>query len=223
LDVGCGWGGLLGFALDTGRVTAATGLTLSRAQYGYITAQSRPRAQVTLESWETHRPRQPYDAIVSIGAFEHFITANTPQEQRVSAYASYFQRCHELLRPGASMSLQTIAYDGVTGSDGPVGAFVTDDIFPGGSLPRLSEIVTACDPYFSVQQLTSRQDDYAKTLAVWSARLAAARAKAEALVGPAEYRRYRVYLRACESTFKRGAATLYRIGMRRRDEPLAGS
>jgi cyclopropane-fatty-acyl-phospholipid synthase len=220
LDIGCGWGGLLRHAVDTRRVTEATGLTLSRAQYGYITARPRLDVNVIVESWENHRPSRPYDAIVSIGAFEHFVTADTPQQQRVSAYETYFQRCHELLRPGASMSLQTIAHDGIVAAQGPVGAFVTGDIFPSSTLPRLSEIAAACDPYFSIQRLTSHADDYAKTLSVWSARLSASRAEAEELVGPGEYRRYRVYLRACESTFQRGAATLYRIGFRRRDEPL---
>jgi cyclopropane-fatty-acyl-phospholipid synthase len=220
LDIGCGWGGLLRHAVDTRRVTAATGLTLSRAQYRYITARPRPDVNAVVESWETHRRARPYDAIVSIGAFEHFVTADTPQQQRVSAYGTYFQRCHELLRPGASMSLQTIAHDAIVAAQGPVGAFVTADIFPSSTLPRLSEIAAACDPYFSIQQLTSHADDYAKTLSAWSERLSAARAEAEELVGPGEYRRYRVYLKACESTFRRGAATLYRIGLRRRDEPL---
>ncbi|MCO8277993.1 cyclopropane-fatty-acyl-phospholipid synthase family protein [Actinoplanes sp. TRM 88003] len=220
LDIGCGWGGMVRYALDTGRVTAATGLTLSRAQHSYFGATPRPGGRVLVESWETHRPEQPYDAIVSIGAFEHFVTADTAPEQRAGAYESYFQRCHQLLRPGASMSLQTIAYDGVAGTAGPVGAFVTGDIFPGSTLPRLVEIAAACDAYFSVEQVTSHPDDYAKTLTVWSARLTAARAQAEELVGPDEYRRYRVYLKACEATFRRRAATLYRIGFRRRDEPL---
>lgn len=220
LDIGCGWGGLLRHAVDTRRVTEATGLTLSRAQHRYATARPRPGVDVVVESWENHRPRRPYDAIVSIGAFEHFVTADTPPQQRVGAYEAYFRRCHELLRPGASMSLQTIAHDGIVSVQGPVGAFVTGDIFPSSSLPRLSEIAAACDPYFSVQRLSSHADDYAKTLSAWSTRLLASRAEAEALVGPDEYRRYRVYLRACESTFRLGAATLYRIGLRRRDEPL---
>ena len=222
LDVGCGWGGLLDFAITSGRVTEATGLTLSRAQRDHVRTAARPGLDVVLESWEEHRPAEPYDGIVSVGAFEHFVTKGIPRDERADAYRAYFERCHALLRPGASMSLQTIAYDGVTGPDGPVGAFVTTDIFPGATLPRLAEITAACDPYFSVEALTSRADDYARTLAAWSARLSAVREEASALVGADTVRRYRLYLRACESTFLRGAATLYRIGLRRRDVPLRG-
>jgi cyclopropane-fatty-acyl-phospholipid synthase len=220
LDVGCGWGGLLDHAVGTGRATEATGLTLSRAQFDHVSTTARPGVDVALESWETHRPERPYDGIVSVGAFEHFVTSSTPADERVSAYAAYFERCHGLLRAGGSMSLQTIAYDGVAGQAGPVGSFVTGDIFPGGTLPRLAEITAACDTYFSVRVLRSSADDYARTLAVWSTRLHRARGEAEALVGNEVLRRYRLYLRACETTFARGAATLYRIGLERRAEPL---
>ncbi|MBC3844415.1 class I SAM-dependent methyltransferase [Streptacidiphilus sp. 4-A2] len=220
LDVGCGWGGLMDHAVGGGRVAEATGLTLSRAQFDQVTAHGRPGTKAVLEGWQSHRPERPYDGIVSVGAFEHFVTAATPADQRITAYAWYFERCHELLRPGASMSLQTIAYDGVTGPDGPMGSFVTRDIFPGATLPRLSEITAACDPYFSVTALYSSPDDYARTLRVWSERLHRARDRARELVGPQTLRRYRVYLRACETTFQQRAATLYRIGLRRRDTPL---
>lgn len=220
LDVGCGWGGLLREALVSGRVTAAKGLTLSAAQYEYVTRHEVPGLTAALESWEEHKTDRPYDGIVSVGAFEHFVTAGTPQAERVAAYRRYFGRCHTLLAEGGSMSLQTIAYDGVTGPDGPMGAFVTNDMFPGSTLPRLAEITAACDPYFSVQTLTTGAEDYARTLVSWYARLTAHSRRAEELVGAETVHRYRVYLRACEVTFRRGAATLYRIGMRRRDVPL---
>ncbi|WP_371495064.1 cyclopropane-fatty-acyl-phospholipid synthase family protein [Kitasatospora sp. NBC_00374] len=220
LDVGCGWGGMLAHAVVERRVAEATGLTLSRAQHAYVGALGLPGVEVRLESWDSHRPERPYDAIVSVGAFEHFATAAMDHAERLAAYRTYFERCHGWLRPGGRMSLQTIAYDGVAGGDGPVGSFVAASVFPGAALPRLSEIAAACDPYFSVTLVRASAEDYARTLKAWSARLLRAREEAERLVGPAGYRRYRLYLRACEVTFLRGAATLYRIGFRRRDEPL---
>ncbi len=220
LDVGCGWGGLVEHAVRTGRVTRATGLTLSRAQRAHIDGLGLPGVRVALESWDAHQPERPYDGIVSVGAFEHFVTGSTPQDQRIAAYRSYFDRCHRWLAPGARMSLQTIAYDGVSGGEGPVGSFVAREIFPDAALPRLSEIAAACDPYFAVTSVRSSGDDYARTLAVWSARLLEAREEARRVAGEEVYRRYRRYLRACEVTFLRGAATLYRIGFRRRDEVL---
>ena len=87
-------------------------------------------------------------------------------------------------------------------------------------MPRLAEITQACDPYFAVRALSSDAEDYARTLAIWSARLSRAREEAKALVGRDVVRRYQVYMRACETIFRRGAATLYRIGLERRATPL---
>ncbi|MFF3677815.1 class I SAM-dependent methyltransferase [Streptomyces sp. NPDC002120] len=220
LDVGCGWGGMAAHALGSGRVRQVTGLTLSPAQHAHMTGRAVPGLLPLLESWDAHTAVRPYDGIVSVGAFEHFVTDGMSAEQRLAVYGAYFEKCHGWLRPGARMSLQTIAYDDQTGPDGPVGRFVAASVFPGMTLPRLAEITAACDPYFSVTVLTASPDDYARTLHGWSARLLRAREQAEELVGPDGFRRYRLYLRASESTFLRRAATLYRIGFRRRDEPL---
>ncbi|MFI6155324.1 class I SAM-dependent methyltransferase [Kitasatospora sp. NPDC051170] len=220
LDVGCGWGAMLEHASRDDRVAGATGLTVSPAQYAFLAARALPGAEPRLESWEDHRPERPYDAIVGMGSFEHFATAGMTRAERLAVYAHYFASCHGWLRPGGRMSLQTIAYDGAADGAGPIGEFVGSDVFPGGRLPRLSEIAAACDPHFSVVTLTASAEDYARTLAAWSARLLRARAEAERLIGPEGYRRYRRYLRASEVTFLRGAVTLYRIGLRRRDEPL---
>ncbi|MFJ2863634.1 class I SAM-dependent methyltransferase [Kitasatospora sp. NPDC087314] len=220
LDVGCGWGAMLEHASRDDRVAEAVGLTISRAQYEFLAARALPGVEPRLESWEDHTPERAYDAVVSMGAFEHFATAGMARAERLDGYARYFEACHRWLRRGGRMSLQTIAYDGAVDGSGPVGEFVGSDIFPGGRLPRLSEIAAACDPYFSVVALTASAEDYSRTLASWSARLLRAREEAERLVGPEGYRRYRRYLRASEVTFLRGAATLYRIGFRRRDEPL---
>ncbi|MFE2286255.1 class I SAM-dependent methyltransferase [Streptomyces sp. NPDC059443] len=220
LDVGCGWGGMPAHAVTTGRVQEATGLTISPAQHAHITARAQPGVFPLLESWDAHTAALPYDGIVSVGAFEHFVTGAMSTEERLAVYGAYFEKCHGWLRPGGRMSLQTIAYDDQTGPDGPVGRFVFSSVFPGAALPRLAEITAACDPYFSVTVLTAAPDDYARTLQGWSARLVRARREAEELVGADGFRRYRLYLRASEATFRRRAATLYRIGFRRRDEQL---
>lgn len=75
LDVGCGWGALLDRAVTHYNVKNVVGLTLSQAQADWVTHSKRDSVSVLLESWRDHRPTTPYDAIVSIGAFEHFAKA----------------------------------------------------------------------------------------------------------------------------------------------------
>ncbi|MBO1419795.1 class I SAM-dependent methyltransferase, partial [Streptomyces sp. FH025] len=167
LDVGCGWGAMLAHASRDDRIAHATGLTISRAQYDFLTARALPGAEPRLESWEDHEPGRPYDAIVAMGAFEHFAAAGMTRAERLGVYARYFDSCHRWLRPGGRMSLQTITYDDAADGSGPIGVFVGNEVFPSARLPRLTEIAAACDPYFSMVALTASAEDYARTLASW--------------------------------------------------------
>ena len=101
LDVGCGWGWNLRKLAGAHRVAAATGLTLSRAQLDYLTQQPVPGADIRLEDWNDHHPAEPYDAIFSFGAFEHFARDGTTGPQRIATYRRFFRSCMEWLAPGA--------------------------------------------------------------------------------------------------------------------------
>src|SRR5690606_14792804 len=108
LDVGCGWGSTMRRLVERHGVERVTGLTLSRDQAADVERQRLARVTVRLESWEQHEPAAPYDAIVSIGAFEHFARRDLPRAQKVATYRRFFARCRDWLRPGGALSLQTI-------------------------------------------------------------------------------------------------------------------
>ena len=220
LDVGCGWGGLLAVATGERRAGPAVGLTLSRDQADHIAGLGLARTEVRLESWRDHQPAEGYDAIVSIGAFEHFAQRGLRPAERTRAYADFFARCFEWLPERGRLSLQTIGLDDEVESDGPIAGFYASDVFPDSTPPRLAEIVTACDRYFSVTALRNDGDQYARTLHGWTVRLQARRADAEALVGGDTYRTYVRYLRVSRAMFRRRTCTLYRITMERRPRPL---
>ncbi|GLX34278.1 hypothetical protein Sros01_03510 [Streptomyces roseochromogenus] len=220
LDLGCGWGGVLSLAAEDERVGEATGLTLSPAQLAHVNSLRLPRTRVRLEDWRVHQPERPYDAIVSIEAFEAFAGPGLTTAQRIQTYTDFFGRCHGWLAPSGALSLQTIAFDGGLDASGPVGRFFARDVFPASALPRLSEIVTACDPYFSPTVVRSVPQDYIRTLRAWSARLLHTRDKAQEIAGEDTFQRYRLYLKACELLFLRGEVTVYRMSMRRRPAPL---
>src|SRR5438270_8045638 len=69
LDLGCGWGALLDFI--RGRGAAGVGVTLSSAQ---AAACRRHGLEVHLEDARgvTRERFGPFDAVASLGAFEHF-------------------------------------------------------------------------------------------------------------------------------------------------------
>lgn len=222
LDVGCGWGALLHRLVNQHGVQEAVGLTLSVDQAEWIAALRHPSIQVRIESWMDHHPDRPYDAIISIGAFEHFGRPGWSSDEKVSAYRTFFSRCHAWLHPGACLSLQTIAYGNLDPNAARNSAghrFLLHEVFPESELPTLAEIVDAADGLFEFVTLRNDRDDYRRTCRVWFDRLMARRAEATPLVGETVVARYLRYLKLSATLFHYGQTALYRIAFRRLDEP----
>jgi cyclopropane-fatty-acyl-phospholipid synthase len=219
LDVGCGWGSMLHHLVDEYGIVDGTGLTLSSDQATAIAAAGRPQIQVHLTDWRDHRPDEPYDGIVSIGAFEHFARSDLDTAARRGIYGDFFERCWAWLRPGGRLSLQSIAMEDASGDDGPITEFLSREVFPESALPRLTDIVTAADRWFRVQAVRSDAAHYEHTAHLWQQRLEARKAEATDLVGRETYRHYLRFLRVCRAMFERGNCTLYRVAFLRRHQP----
>src|SRR5258708_25304364 len=112
LDIGCGWGAMLRRLVDHAGLANAVALTLSPSQSHWIRDHPRPGLQVVEQDWRDHKPDQRYDAIVSIGAIEHFVHKGLDPARKLDAYREFFAFCDRGLVTGARMSLQTIAYCG---------------------------------------------------------------------------------------------------------------
>jgi cyclopropane-fatty-acyl-phospholipid synthase len=217
LDVGCGWGATLRRLVEIHGVQQAVGLTLSRQQAAWLAARAWPGVTAAVESWADHAPASPYDAILSVGAFEHFARLGTPEAEKVEGYRAFFRRCHDWLQPGGHLSLQTICYENARRED--FSAFFAEQIFPESDLPRLSEIFAASERLFEVVTLRSDRADYARTAREWLHRLRARRAEATALVGEETTRRYETYLKMLTIGFHVGTMGLVRVAFRRIERP----
>lgn len=220
LDIGCGWGGLLERAVRTRGVAAAVGLTLSAAQAQHIAASAHDRISVELTHWADHRPRAPYDDIVSVGAFEHFAAAGLSRDMRVAAYRRFFGTCAQWLAPGGRLSVQTIAYpedfDRAAYDATDYGAFVQAKIFPKSDLPTLSEMLEAADGAFEPVIVRNDRRHYAKTARIWRARIREKHDAAVALVGEARVRDLDRYFRVSAGAFDIGTLQLLRIAFQKR-------
>jgi cyclopropane-fatty-acyl-phospholipid synthase len=215
LDIGCGWGSLLRRLHERYGVPELTGLTLSQDQARAVREWAPEGVQVRLESYAEHVPEQPYDAAISIGAFEHFARRELTDDARVQAYREFFAHCREWLRPGAKLSLQTIAYDNY--ERGVSNEFLSRDIFPESQLPRLDEIARASEGLFSIVALRNDARDYERTVSAWRSALCAQRAAAAALVGEEVVARYDTYLQLAQVGFHLGTMALLRVTLRRND------
>lgn len=217
LDVGCGWGGLLTRLTQVYGVERAVGLTLSRSQAAHVAALNDPRIEVRTENWLDHVPATPYDAIISIGAFEHFVKLDLSRAQKLAAYRTFFRRCHEWLRPGAMLSLQSIVYGNAGRED--FSDFFDKEIFPESNLPHIAEIAEASDRLFEIVTLRNDRLHYERTFREWRRRLQARWAEAVALVGEETVLRYDKYFQLCIIGFHVGTMGLARVTLRRIDAP----
>lgn len=218
LDVGCGWGALLGRLVQRHGVASVTGLTLSQAQADQVATWSDDRYDVRVQNWIGHTPEQPYDAIISIGAFEHFADFGLARARRLTAYREFFARCHEWLPVGGRLALQTNVKGNNTKLDRQMVKdllFVVDHIFPESELPWTSEIIEASERLFDTVAVRNDPDHYIRTLRCWHESLLAHREQAVELVGEQLVNDYDRYLSSSVTAFERRHLGLVRITFER--------
>jgi cyclopropane-fatty-acyl-phospholipid synthase len=213
LDIGCGWGSLLHRAVTTHGVRKAVGLTLNAAQAEWAARTGDPRIEVRHENWWDHAPVMPYDAIVSVAAFEAFARPGMTFAERVEAYRSFFGRCHDWLRPGGHLSLQTLGFDDPWGIDGD-----NEPRLPYG-VPTPAALARSASRLFKIVEFRNYSSDSVRTLRAWLSRLQAARPAAVAVAGEAVVRQYEHVLRSALMTFRWDKLHLYRLTLCRVDRP----
>lgn len=212
LDIGCGWGALLRRLSDHWGVENAVGLTLSPSQANFIRRMPRKGLEVMEQDWRDHRPSAPYDAIISIGAFEHFVQKGLPASIKLSSYREFFDACGRMLKPGGKLSLQTIAYTQPT----PPHPYL-EQTFPESELPMIWEPIAAAEQSFRLIMLQDNGAEYDKTIQIWEKNLKSNFDKAIQLVGEPAAHSFRRYLRLSRIGFKHGIVGLLRMSFVKRD------
>lgn len=200
LDIGCGWGTLLTRGVQDRGASVAQGLTLSPLQRDYILSLGLPGVTADLKSYEHFEPDSPYDSIVSVGAFEHFVKPGATRAERLETYAGLFSRCAEWMTAKGRFSLQTMTWGDA--AEDARDMIRIHEIFPESDLPEISEVIEAAHPYLELERMENRPEDYAQTLAAWAKGLLANRDAATEIVGP---ERFKFYLDSCK-----GGSLLYR-------------
>ena len=216
LDIGCGWGGLLNRLVGHAGVKNVVGLTLSPSQASWARGRARSGIEVRQESWRDHKPSEPYDAIISIGAFEHFVHPGIDRTAKLEAYREFFAWCEKALVSGGRLSLQTIAFTAPPGENiRHRMAFIEDSIFPESELPLIWEPIAAAEGRFELIALRNDGEHYYRTLRHWERNLAARQGEAIALVGEAAVENVRRYLRVSAAAFKYRLIGLLRMSFAR--------
>ena len=209
LDIGCGWGGLLFHAVEQHQVNA-TGITLSRHQHDYVAGQIAQRGlgqrcRVALMDYRDLPRDAQFDAIASVGMFEHVGRKNLPL---------YFRTIRSLLKPGGFVMNHGIT--AATEDDAEVAGggrdFIERYVFPGGELVQLATVLQCMEgAQLECRDVENLRTHYAMTLWRWVERLEAAHAQAVELVGERRYRIWHAYMGGFAHAFERGWNAIHQI------------
>ena len=202
LDIGSGWGSL-GLYLADKEDVQVTGLTLSNEQLAVANKEAVRRGldnqvQFRLEDYRNHHGK--YDAVVSVGMFEHVGLRN---------FDGYFTKVAELLsREGVAM-IHTIGHTDRPAATNP---WIRRHIFPGGYIPAISEITTAIErsPLVFADIEVWRQH-YALTLKEWNRRFQTVRSEFAREKGERFCRIWEFYLLACQTAFEVSNLVVYQL------------
>lgn len=202
LDIGCGWGGL-SIYIAQNFDCEVVGVTLSDEQLAL--GQARVKAagledKVSLRLQDYRHVQETFDAIVSVGMFEHVGVAH---------YEEYFSAIRDRLTDDGCALVHSI---GRKGGPGTTGAWIRKYIFPGGYSPALSETFAEIEKSgLWVTDCEILRLHYAHTLREWDKRFQANRDKVAEMFDEAFCRMWEFYLIVSEFSFRHGKHMNFQI------------
>lgn len=199
LDIGCGWGTLILTAAKEYGVKA-TGITLSEEQYAHIKniiekEHLEDKVSVKLLDYRDMKDIK-FDHITSVGMFEHVGPENLEE---------YFSVIQKHLAPKG-----TALIHGICRQQGPShlegggkNGWINKYIFPGGYIPKVSEIVEhITDNDLQLIDLESLRRDYQLTLEHWTRNFHNVKDVVIEDKGERFYRMWDLYLQTCAAAFQ---------------------
>lgn len=204
LDIGAGWGGVEEYCGQRG--VQVTGLTIAPDSHRFVSRLIEDRnlpAEVRLEDFLTHRPTEPYDAIVIYGVIEH-----------IPNYRQFMQRVWECLKPGGRLYVDASA----SREKYAVSAFSRKYIWPGThTFLCLQDFVReVLYQGMDLIEVKNESRDYGETMRQWAERFDAARDKIVERWGERTYRAFRLYLWGGSRAFAHDYIQAYSLVAERR-------
>ncbi|MDN7845974.1 cyclopropane fatty acyl phospholipid synthase [Burkholderia multivorans] len=188
LDIGCGWGSLMGYASERYGVSCV-GVTISKeqAEFGANLYANHP---IEFRLMDYRDLNETFDRIASIGMFEHVGSRN---------YRTYMDVARRCLTDDGLFLLHTI---GKNRRGTPPDPWIDRYIFPNGEIPALSHVTEAIEGRFVVEDLHNFGADYDRTLTAWYRNFEAAWPRFADSMGERFRRMWRYYLLSCAGGFR---------------------
>ncbi|USD22608.1 cyclopropane fatty acyl phospholipid synthase [Microbulbifer variabilis] len=187
LDIGCGWGSLIGYAAQKYQVECV-GVTISREQRAYV-SERYANLPITVSLQDYRMLDEPFDRIASVGMFEHVGRKNH------RAFMEVAKRC---LKKDGTLLLHTIGKARPANTD----PWIEKYIFPNGEIPAATQITKAAQDLLTLEDLHNFGPDYDKTLMAWHKNFEENWPRFADRYGRRFYRMWRYYLLFCAATFR---------------------
>ena len=155
LDVGCGWGSFARHAAETwGARVVGINLSEDQARIARERCAGLP-VEIRLQDYRDLAGRREFQRVVSIGMFEHVGYKN---------YRRFFEIVRGCLAPDGLALLHTIGRNrSATSAD----LWVRKYFFPDAMLPSASQLATAIEGLFVIEDWHNFSADYDRTLLAW--------------------------------------------------------
>jgi cyclopropane-fatty-acyl-phospholipid synthase len=217
LDIGCGWGGMVLHAAQHHGVRAV-GVTISRAQCDLarkrvVEAGVADLVEIRLQDYRDIDDG-PYDAICSIGMFEHVGLAKL---------AEYFACIENLLRPAGRLLNHGIARPAGQKEALQRDGFINRYVFPDGELVEVGKVISTLQAAgLEVRHSEGLREHYARTLRKWVANLESNWDAAVREVGPGRARVWRLYMAGSALAFEAGQTQIHQVLAVKPDDGRSG-
>lgn len=197
LDIGCGWGSFAKFAAEHYSVKV-TGITVSKQQLE-LGKKLCAGLLVELKLMDYRDLNEQYDAIVSLGMFEHVGYKN---------YRAYMEIANRCLNDDGLFLLHTIGSNTSLTTTDP---WMNKYIFPGSMLPSMKQIGEAIDGIFIMEDCHNFGADYDRTLVAWHDNFIANWGLLSGKYDEKFYRMWKYYLLMCAGAFRARRNQLWQI------------
>jgi len=202
LELGCGWGSFAKYAAEKYEAQVL-GVTVSKDQValGNELCKGLP---VELRLQDYREVDGVYDAVISIGVMEHVGYKN---------YHSYMEVADRCLKEDGIAFVNTIGANKTNFGAEP---WTNKYIFPNGMLPSISQLGTAMEKNFVMEDWQNFGPYYDPTLMAWHKNFEEAWPQLKDKYGNRFYRMWRYYLLSSAGGFRSRHQQLWQVVMTRR-------